>query len=49
MFGLLILMFDRAVWSTYNNVLHMMLNSGIANIAVIIRGDKQIVVCVPIS
>jgi len=27
----------------------MVLNSEIANIAVIIRGDRQIVVCVPIS
>jgi hypothetical protein len=31
--------FESEVWSTDSNVLYMVLNSGIANIAVIIRAD----------
>ena len=32
--------FDSTIRSTYINVLHVVLNSGIANIAVIIRSDR---------
>ena len=46
---LLTLIIDSRVRSTYSNVLHMVLNGGIANIADMIRGDRQIVINVPIS
>jgi hypothetical protein len=49
MVTMLTLIFDSVVWSVYSNVLHMVLNSGIAKIAVIIIGDMQIVVSGPIS
>jgi len=38
------LVIDSTVWSTYSNVLYVVLNSAIAKIAAIIRGDVQIVV-----
>ena len=49
MIKLLILIFDSTIRSTYINVLHVVLNSGIANIAVIIKSDSQIVISVPVS
>ena len=36
-YRLLILISDSTVWSTYSNALHVVLNGGIANIAVIIN------------
>ena len=49
MVRLLILIFDSTVWSTYSNVLHVVLNSEIANIVVIIRADVQIKISCPMS
>jgi hypothetical protein len=49
MVRLLILIFDSTVRSTYSNVLHVVLNSEIANIAVIIRADKQIKISCPMT
>ena len=46
-YRLLILIFDNTVWSAYSNVLHVVLNSAIANIAVIIRADVQITLSCP--
>jgi len=46
---LLTLIFDSTVCSTYNKVLHVVLNIGNAKFVVIIRGDVQIVVTGPIS
>jgi hypothetical protein len=46
---MLTLIFDSAVWSIYDNELHMVLNTGTAKIAVIIRADREIVVSVSIS
>jgi len=43
------MMFESTIRSTYINVLHVVLSSGIANIAVIIRSDSQIVISVPVS
>jgi hypothetical protein len=47
-FKLLTWICDSAVWSVYSNVLNMVLNSGIAKIAVTIIGDRQSVVSGPI-
>jgi len=49
MVRLLTVVFDSGVRATYSNVLHVVLNSEIANIPVMIRGDRQIVVSVPVS
>jgi len=49
MVRLLVLFFDRAVRFTYSNKLHVVLNSEIANIVLIIRADVQIKMNCPIS
>jgi len=46
---LLIWFFHRAVRSTHSNVLHVVLNSEIANMFLIIRADVQIKISCPMS